>query len=147
MAMIATQVLEPDSKLAITRWWDTTTIPEIFGVEYADEDDLYGAMDWLLERQGRIEKKLAANHLKEGSLAPYDLTSSSFEGKTCLLAKLCHNRDGKKGKLQANCGSLTDRRGCLVAVSVYGATPGMRRLCETKWRRFEITLGSNAWSW
>jgi transposase len=124
MAMIATQVLEPDSKLAMTRWWHTTTIPDIFGVEDADEDDLYAAMDWLLERQGRIEKKLADRHLEEGSLVLYDLTSSYFEGKTCLLAKLGHNRDGKKGKLQVNYGLLTDRRGCPVAVSVYDGDTG-----------------------
>ena len=86
LAMIATQVIESDSKLAMTRWWHTTTIPEIFGVEDADEDDLYAAMDWLLERQGRIEKKLAAKHLEEGGLVLYDLTSSYFEGKTCMLA-------------------------------------------------------------
>ena len=124
MAMIATQVLEPDSKLAMTRWWHTTTIPEIFGVEDADEDDLYAAMDWLLHRQGRIEKKLAGRHLEEGGLVLYDLTSSYFEGKTCLLAKLGHNRDGKKGKLQVNYGLLTDRRGCPVAVSVYEGDTG-----------------------
>lgn len=124
MAMIATQVLEPDSKLAMTRWWHTTTIPEIFGIEDADEDDLYAAMDWLLERQGQIEKKLAGRHLEEGSLVLYDLTSSYFEGKTCVLAKLGHSRDGKKGKLQVNYGLLTDRRGCPVAVSVYDGDTG-----------------------
>ncbi len=124
LAMIATQVIEPDSKLGMTRWWHTTTIPEIFGVEDADADDLYGAMDWLLRRQSRIEKKLAAKHLEEGSLVLYDLTSSYFEGKTCLLAKLGHNRDGKKGKLQVNYGLLTDRRGCPVAVSVYEGNTG-----------------------
>ncbi len=48
----------------------------------ADEDDLYAAMDWLLERQGQIEKKLAARHLGEGSLALYDLSSSYFEART-----------------------------------------------------------------
>ena len=47
----------------------------------ADETDLYAAMDWLLERQGAIEKKLAARHLSEGALALYDLSSSYFEGQ------------------------------------------------------------------
>ena len=57
--MIAARILAPESKLATTRWWHTTTLPEILGVSDADEDDLYDAMDWLLQRQGRIEKKLA----------------------------------------------------------------------------------------
>jgi len=68
-AMVAARILAPHSKLATPRWWQTTTLPEEFGVAGADEDDLYAAMDWLLERQGRIQKKLAARHLEEGGLA------------------------------------------------------------------------------
>ncbi len=118
-AMVAARILEPDSKLATTRWWHTTTLPEVIGVTDADEDELYAAMDWLLERQERIEKKLAARHLKEGGLVLYDLSSSYFEGVTCPLAAFGHDRDGKKGKLQVNYGLLTDDRGCPVAVSVF----------------------------
>ena len=76
-------------------------------------------MDWLLERQGAIEQKLAKRHLSEGGWVLYDLSSSYFEGSCCPLAKLGHNRDGKKGKLQVNYGLVTDRRGCPVAVSVF----------------------------
>lgn len=99
LTMIASQVLEPNSKLAMTRWWHTTTIPRIFEVEDADEDDLYSAMSWLLDRQGSIEKKLARRHLEDGSLVLYDLTSSYFEGNTCVLAKLGHNSDGKREEI------------------------------------------------
>ena len=67
---------------------------EILNVSDADEDDLYDAMDWLLKRQSRIEDKLASRHLKNNSLALYDLTSSYFEGQTCPLAALGHDRDG-----------------------------------------------------
>jgi transposase len=118
-AMVAARIIAPHTKLATTRWWHTTTLAEEFDVSDADEDDLYAAMDWLLERQGAIEKKLAARHLGDGSLVLYDLSSSYFEGTTCPLAKLGHDRDGKKGKLQVNYGLLTDRRGCPVAGSVY----------------------------
>ena len=123
-AMVAARVLEPHTKLATTRWWHTTTLAEEYGVEGADERDLYGAMDWLLERQGAIERKLGARHLKEGSLALYDLSSSYFEGTHCALAKLGHDRDGKKHKLQVNYGLLTNRAGCPVAVSVYEGNTG-----------------------
>jgi transposase len=118
-ALIAARVLAPHTKLATTRWWHTTTLAEEYGVEEADEDDLYAAMDWLLERQSGIERKLAARHLSEGSLALYDLSSSYFEGTHCPLGKIGHNRDGKKNKLQVNYGLLTTRTGCPVAVSVY----------------------------
>ena len=119
LAMVAAQLLHPKSKLATTRCWHTTTLAETFGVAACDENDLYAALDWLLSRQEYIEKKLAARHLKDGGLVLYDLSSSYFEGKTCPLAALGHNRDGKKGKLQVNYGLLTDARGCPVAVTVF----------------------------
>jgi transposase len=119
LAMVAARILAPQTKLATTRWWHTTTLAEEFVVADADEVELYAAMDWLLERQPIIEKKLAARHLKVDSLVLYDLSSSYFEGSTCPLARLGYNRDGKKGKLQVNYGLLTDVRGCPVAVSVY----------------------------
>lgn len=124
VAMVAARVLEPHSKLATTRAWHATTLAEDCRVQEASEDDLYAAMDWLLERQSRIERKLAARHLDEQSLALYDLTSSYFEGVTCPLGKLGHNRDGKAGKLQVNYGLLTDSRGCPVSVSVYPGNTG-----------------------
>ncbi len=119
LAMVGARILAPHTKLATTRWWHTTTLAEEFGVVDADEDDLYAAMDWLLARQDRVQKKLAVRHLREGGLVLYDLSSSYFEGTTCPLAKLGHNRDGKSGLLQVNYGLLTDARGCPVAVSVY----------------------------
>jgi hypothetical protein len=119
LAMVASRILAPHTKLATTRWWHTTTLAEEFGVTDASEDDLYAAMDWLLARQDTIQKKLAARHLSAGGLVLYDLSSSYFEGSCCPLAKLGYSRDGKKGLLQVNYGLLTDARGCPVAVSVH----------------------------
>ena len=119
LAMVAARIVEPNTKLATTRQWHASTLAEDFGVADASEDDLYFAMDWLLERQDGIQKKLAKRHLGEGSLVLYDLSSSYFEGTTCPLAKRGHNRDGKSGKLQVNYGLLTDVRGCPVAVCVH----------------------------
>ena len=119
MGMVAARVVAPHTKLATTRWWRTRTLPQDLKIEHATEGDLYQAMDWLLDHQEAIEKKLAGRHLKNGGLALYDLTSSYFEGKWCSLAAMGHNRDGKKNKLQVNYGLLADRRGCPVAVSVY----------------------------
>lgn len=119
VAMVAARILSPHTKLATTRWWHTTTLAEDFAVTDANEDDLYAAMDWLLQRKDTIEKKLATRHLSAGGLVLYDLSSSYFEGTTCPLAKLGYNRDGKHGMLQVNYGLLTDARGCPVAVSVH----------------------------
>jgi hypothetical protein len=118
-AMVAARIVAPHTKLATTRWWHTTTLAQDFGVVDADENDLYAAMDWLLARQDTIEKKLAARHLQAGGLVLYDLSSSYFEGTTCPLARLGHDRDGKRGLLQVNYGLMTDARGCPVAVSVH----------------------------
>ena len=120
VAMVAGRIVAPQaSKLAMTQAWADTTLAEDLGVADAHEDELYAAMDWLIERQDKIEKRLARRHLKEGGLVLFDLTSSSFEGVTCPLAKIGYSRDGKPGTLQVNYGLLTDARGCPVAVSVF----------------------------
>ncbi len=119
VALLIARIVQPDSKLATPRWWHTTTLPNMLDIMGTDEDDLYAAMDWLLERQEAIENKMATRHLQEGGLVLYDLSSSYFEGVTCPLAAFGYNRDGKKGKLQVNYGLLTDGRGCPVAVSVF----------------------------
>ena len=118
-AMVASRILAPDTKLATSRWWHTTTLAAEFDVVDANEDNLYAAMDWLLERQTSIEKKLCARHLRPDDLVFYDLSSSYFEGTTCPLAKRGYSRDNKRGSLQVNYGLLTDARGCPVAISVY----------------------------
>lgn len=120
IAMVAERIIAPDaSKLGMTRAWADTTLGEDLGVTDADEDALYAAMDWLLDRQEVIEKRLAKRHLRDGGLVLFDLTSSYFEGVTCPLAKIGYSRDGKRGTLQVNYGLLTDARGCPVSVSVF----------------------------
>lgn len=119
VATIVARISESDSKLAMTRWWKDTTLPELLNLGDADEDDIYESMDWLFARQKRIEKKLAKRHLRDGDLVLYDLTSSYFEGDKCPLAARGKSRDRKKGTLQVNYGVVSDRRGCPVAVSVF----------------------------
>ena len=125
IAMVAGRIVAPEaSKLGMTQAWADTTLADDLGVSDAHEDELYDAMDWLLERQGSIEKRLAKRHLKSSGLVLFDLTSSTFEGTKCPLAKLGYSRDGKPGTLQVNYGLLTDDRGCPVAVSVFEGNTG-----------------------
>jgi hypothetical protein len=119
VGMIAARIIDPRSKLATTRAWKTTTLPAELGIEGSDENDLYAAMDWLLGRQKHVEAELARRHLKDGALTFYDVTSTYFEGRCCPIAKLGHNRDGKKGKLQVVFGLLTNSEGCPVSVEVF----------------------------
>jgi len=124
IAVIVARLCRPDSKLAMTRWWDDTTLPELLDLDGVTEDHIYDAMDWLLERQGRIEKKLANRHLKDGDMVLYDLTSSYFEGVTCPLAKMGKSRDRKRNTLQVNYGLVANKNGCPVSVSVFEGNTG-----------------------
>ena len=129
LAMIAARILHPSSKLALARQIDpqlrSSSLGESLGLEEAvDEDALYEAMDWLLERQSRIEKALARRHLSEASLVLYDLTSTYFEGRRCPLARIGYSRDGKKNRPQVVFGLLTDAEGCPVAVEVFEGNTG-----------------------
>jgi transposase len=124
VAMIVERLIHPCSKLATTRMWHTTTLADMLNVGDADEDELYDAMDWLLARQGRIEKKLAARHLHEGHHVLYDVSSSYYEGHSCPLVCFGHSRDGKRGKPIVVYGVLTDRQGRPTAVEVYPGNTG-----------------------
>ena len=116
LAMIVQRLLHPASKLATTRLWHTTTLAEELSLEDTDEDDLYEAMDWLLERQDRIERKLAKRHLAEGDPVLYDVSSSYYEGQTCPLMQFGHNRDGKRDRPIVVYGVLADSMGRPLAV-------------------------------
>lgn len=124
VAMIAERLLHPGSKLATARLLATTTLGEQLDVADADVDELYAAMDWLLARQERIENKLARQHLRQGALVLYDVTSSYYEGRTCPLARPGYNRDEKKGRPVIVYGVLTDGEGRPVAVEVYPGNTG-----------------------
>ena len=124
LAMIVQRLLHPASKLATTRLWHTTTLAEELSLEDTDEDDLYEAMDWLLERQDRIERKLAKRHLAEGDPVLYDVSSSYYEGQTCPLMQFGHNRDGKRDRPIVVYGVLADAMGRPLAVQAYAGNTG-----------------------
>jgi transposase len=122
LAMIAARVIAPCSKLATARALDSDTLSSSLGesleLKRVSDDDLYRAMDWLLERQPDVEAALAKRHFADGSLVLYDVSSTYFEGCHCELAKLGHSRDDKSGNPQIVFGLLTDQAGCPVAVEV-----------------------------
>ncbi len=124
LAMMVERLICPCSKLAATRLLHTTTLADELALGDVDEDELYAAMDWLLARQSRIEKKLAAQHLAEGAQVLYDVSSSYYEGHTCPLVTFGHSRDGKRGKPILVYGVMTDRLGRPIAVEVYPGNTG-----------------------
>ena len=119
LAMVVGRLLHPGSKLATTRRWHTTTLAQELDLGDADEDDLYEAMDWLLARQARIERRLAQRHLHEGAPVFADVSGSYYEGRTCPLVRFGYNRDGKRGKPQGVYTVLSAAGGSPVAVEAY----------------------------
>ena len=120
LAMVAGRILRPNSKLATSRWWRNTTLPEEFGIgDDVAADDLYAAMDWLDGRQEGIQGRLARRWIKEDDLVLWDLSSTWYEGSHCPLARFGYSRDRKRGLPQINFGLLCDRDGRPVSVSVY----------------------------
>jgi transposase len=125
VAMIVARVLEPASKLAtVEAESSSSSLGACLGLGPVSEDELYAALDWLIERQSQIERQLAARHLKEGSLVLYDLTSTYFQGRHCPLAHYGHSRDERSGNLQIVFGLLTDYEGRPVAVEVFEGNTG-----------------------
>ena len=54
LAMVASRIVAPHTKLATTRWWHTKTLAADFGVADPEEDNLYAAMVWLLAPAGLL---------------------------------------------------------------------------------------------
>jgi transposase len=128
VAMIVARILQPASKLATVRGLEaessSSSLGTCLGLGPVSEDELYAALDWLIEGENQIERQLAARHLEEGSLVLYDLTSTYFEGRHCPLAHYGHSRDERSGNLQIVFGLLTDHEGRPVAVEVFEGNTG-----------------------
>jgi hypothetical protein len=118
-ALICSRVARPKPKLSTLTWWNDVTLGVDLGVAGASRNEVYAAMDWLLDRQDTIEAALAKRHLSEGGMAMFDLSSSWMEGTHCALAARGYSRDGKKGKPQVEYGLLTDPAGRPVAIRVF----------------------------
>jgi transposase len=139
LALIASRILEPGSKLATSRALRDETCHSTLGESWAlgslNEDDLYEAMDWLIARQSAIETALAARHLGAGTLVLYDLTSTYFEGRHCPLAQYGYSRDERRANPQIVFGLLSNAEGCPVAVEVFEGDTGDPKTVATQVRK------------
>jgi len=128
LALIVSRVVHPTSKLSTLTWWSDTTLGADLGVADASTDEIYQAMDWLVDRQDAIEARLAARHLSvqadPSRMALFDLTSAWVEGRCCPLAGRGYSRDAKLGKAQIEYGILADPDGRPVAVRVFDGATG-----------------------
>ena len=119
LAMICQRAIAPASKLATVRALGQSTLAYELGVGGADEDDLYAAMDWLLERQERIEDRLARRHLRDGELVLYDVSCPTSRDARASWPSWGTRAIGKRGTLQIIYGLLCDKPGRPIAVEVF----------------------------
>ena len=119
MGMMAQRILHPGSKLSAVNMWNASTLAGELGIEDATVEELYRALDWLFERQERIEKALAKRHLKDGGFALYDMSNSMYTGNACSLARIGKDKEGRHGVRLVSYGLLTDIKGRPISINVY----------------------------
>jgi transposase len=123
VALIVARIIHPGSKLAtlngLCKETAQSTLAEELALGAIEPKEVYESLDWLLERQSRIENKLARKHLADGTLVLYDVSSSYYTGRTSSLIKRGYSRDGKKSFPQIVYGLLCNRDGCPIAVEVF----------------------------
>jgi transposase len=128
VAMMVDRLIEPRSKLGFVRAVDQETanssLGAVLGLGKVKEHEAYDALDWLLDRQARIESGLARRHLQDGVLVLYDVTSSYFEGRCCPLARYGHSRDHRRDRPQIVYGLLCTREGLPIAVEMFDGNTG-----------------------
>jgi len=140
-ALVVARVSAPASKLATSRMLAASTLGPMLGVADATEDELYGALDWLLARQAKVERALAARHLAPGSLVLYDVSSTYAEGRRRPLAVPGHSRDHRPDRSQIVFGLVTDGRGCPVAVEAFPGNTADPATLETQIDKLRVRLG------
>jgi transposase len=136
LAMIVGRIIYQGSKLSLCNQWANTSLWELCGIVGRPdvEDHCYHPLDRLLERQGAIQKKLAAKHLHNGVLVLYDITSSYFEGEYRDSEIVCfgYNRDQKKGHEQIVIGLLCSAQGCPIGCEVFAGNTNDSTTVEQK---------------
>ena len=111
--MIIHRIIDPDAKLALTRWYKNILLP----VPLPDDLDLhnlYYALDYVVSKKEEIEKqlyqKLREKQLIEAAIVFYDLTSSYFEGEDVNMAAKGYSRDHRPDRPQITLGLVLDKK-------------------------------------
>jgi hypothetical protein len=127
--------------LAAVRWAEDHAVAEVLGVESFDEDDLYGALEWLEANQERIERALAPK-IDPGAVFLYDVTSSYLEGQDNELAAYGYNRDGKRYKKQVVAGLLTEANGEPLSIQLYPGNTSDPQTFQPVVERLRLRFGA-----
>lgn len=146
MALVVARILSPRSKLSTNAALDAETAKHTLAEELqlgnVDVHQLYDAMDWLGDRQTRIENKLAKKHLQDGQLVLFDVSSSYYTGRESPLIKHGYSRDHRKDRPQIVYGLLCDSEGRPIAIEVFSGNtadpPTFTQIVSRVRKRFGI---------
>ncbi len=145
LALVMGRILEPSSKLSLAQGLqpgaEHSTLGQELGLGEVDENEFYKAMDWLVDRQPKIEAELAKRHLGEGCTVLYDLSSSYFEGRCCPLAQFGYSRDKREDRPQINYGLLCNGEGVPVAIDVVEGKVGDPRTIPDQVEKLKERFG------
>src|ERR1700730_8739772 len=131
VAMMVDRLIAPRSKLGFVRAVDeetaTTSLGEVLGLGKVKDREAYEALDWLLERQVRIENGLARRHFEDRLRIVYGLLCTReglpiavevFEGNTADPTTLKSQIDKLRSRFGIKRMVLVGDRGMITAARI-----------------------------
>ena len=115
--MVVNRCINPLSKLAVTRWYETTNYKadKEFNDLALDVNYFYRSMDQLLKVKDKVEfeifKKLKNLFSINIKLTFYDITSTFFYSSSCGISNKGYSRDSRPDKEQIVIGVVTSYEG------------------------------------
>jgi transposase len=100
--MVINRCIDPKSKIGVTKWVGRTILPEILGIDYDNLNpfSIYDELEQLNQLDEQIQKHLFRQLDKKTDALFYDITSTYFEGESCILCARGYSRDHRKDKKQ-----------------------------------------------
>lgn len=98
-AMVINRVVSPVSKISVSDWLLKTVLPACMDLDpaIADSFEIYRSLDRLSQREGELQgwlyRQLRQRYPDDRDAFFYDLTSTYFEGGSCVIATLGYSRD------------------------------------------------------
>ncbi len=125
MAMVVWHLLHPDNRCGVAAELGdtgTTTLGAMLEVGATTANHLSKAMDWLLENQDGIERRLAQRHLKGSrNVTFYALNPRHFGGREFPLAQPDHPRGRCPNRPHVTYGLLCAPNGYPVAIEAFAS--------------------------
>lgn len=100
-SMVLNRIIEPGSKITVKDWAVKTVLPALTAndVSAYNEFDVYRQLDKLNQCENELQlflyNKIREESHLDGGIVFYDITSSYFEGSTCILSEYGYSRDNR----------------------------------------------------